>query len=76
MPAVVADRHIGAELAEVGQNLDALAPYAIRYLRNLLKKYGADHPRRTQLAQFGEISERELTSDALAIAYDREKGYR
>ncbi len=64
-----------AELAEVGQNLDALAPYAIRYLRNLLKKYGADYPRRTQLAQFGEISERELTSDALAIAYDREKGY-
>ncbi len=64
-----------AELAEVGQNLDALAPYAVRYLRGLLKKYGADHPRRTQLAQFGEISERELTSNALAINYDRAKGY-
>jgi topoisomerase-4 subunit A len=64
-----------AKLAEVETDLGALAPYAIRYLRGLLKKYGADYPRRTQLAQFGEISERELTADALAINYDRAKGY-
>ena len=63
------------ELADVEQDLDAPASYAIRYLRNLLKKYGADHPRRTQPKQFGEISERELTADALTIAYDRTKGY-
>ncbi|MCX7010451.1 MAG: hypothetical protein NTY53_24950, partial [Kiritimatiellaeota bacterium] len=56
-------------------DLGSLAPYAIRYLRGLLKKYGEAHPRRTQLAQFGEISERELTADALTINYDRAKGY-
>ncbi len=64
-----------AKLAEVETDLGSLAPYAIRYLRGLLKKFGADYPRRTQLAQFGEISERELTADALAICYDRAKGY-
>ena len=63
------------ELAEVEQDLDALVPYAIRYLRGLLRKYGDQYPRRTQLAEFGEISERELTANELTIAYDREKGY-
>ncbi len=64
-----------AEEAEVEQELAELVPYAIRYLRNLLRKYGADLPRRTRISQFGEISERELTANDLAIAYDREKGY-
>jgi len=64
-----------AELGEAEQELAALVPYAVRYLRGLLRKYGADFPRRTQLAQFGEISERELTANELAVSYDREKGY-
>jgi topoisomerase-4 subunit A len=63
------------ELAEAEQDLAALVPYAIRYLRGLLRKYGSDYPRRTRLSQFGEISERELTAHELAISYDREKGY-
>jgi topoisomerase-4 subunit A len=66
---------LGSDLAEVEQDLGALVPYVIRYLRVLLRQYGADFPRRTRLAQFGEISERELTANELALAYDREKGY-
>ncbi len=64
-----------SELDEVEQDLGALVPYAICYLRGILRKYGADYPRRTRLATFGEISERELTANDLTIAYDREKGY-
>ncbi len=66
---------LGSELAEVEENLGSLVPYAIRYLRNLLRNYSDSCPRRTALAHFGEISERELTADELTIAYDREKGY-
>jgi len=62
-------------LAEVEKDLAALVPFAIRYLRNLVKEYGAEYPRRTQQAQFGEISARELTAHELAVAYDRDKGY-
>jgi len=68
------DRLVG-ELAEVEKDLAALVPFAIHYLRSLLRKYGPDCPRRTRLARFGEISARELTANELAIAYDREKGY-
>ncbi len=63
------------ELGEVDQNLSGIVPYAIRYLRGLLRKHGADYPRRTRLATFGEISERELTAGALTVNYDRAKGY-
>ena len=63
------------ELGEVELDLSGIVPYAIRYLRSLLRKYAAEYPRRTRLATFGEISERELTADELKINYEREKGY-
>ena len=63
------------ELGDVEQDLSAIVPYSIRYLRGILRKYGSEHPRRTQLATFGQISERELTANELTIHYDREKGY-
>jgi topoisomerase IV subunit A len=64
-----------SDLGEVELDLSGIVPYAIRYLRGLLRKYGAECPRRTRLAAFGEISERELTANELTIFYDREKGY-
>ncbi len=45
------------EMAEVERDLGALVPYAIRYLRGLLRKYAEHYPRRTRVAEFGEISE-------------------
>jgi topoisomerase IV subunit A len=64
-----------SELREVEANLSDIVSCAIRYLRSILRKYGSEYPRRTQLATFGEISERELTANELTINYDREKGY-
>ena len=63
------------ELAEVEENLAGIVPHAVRYLRSILRKHGAEYPRLTRLATFGEISERELTANELMINYDREKGY-
>jgi topoisomerase IV subunit A len=63
------------DLGEVELDLSGLVPYSIRYLRSLLRKYGADYPRRTRMAAFGEISERKLTANELTLCYDREKGY-
>jgi topoisomerase IV subunit A len=66
---------LGGELKEVEQNLSEIVPYAIRYLRTLLRRHGGDYARRTKLETFETISERELTADELTIHYDREKGY-
>jgi topoisomerase-4 subunit A len=59
----------------VEQDLSEIVPYAMKYLRSLLRKYGSEYPRRTHLAAFEAISERELTANELTIHYDREKGY-
>jgi topoisomerase-4 subunit A len=63
------------ELAQVDKNLGSLVPYAVKYLQNLLKVYGPQYPRRTELTRFGEIEVRALTARELAVKIDREKGY-
>jgi topoisomerase IV subunit A len=63
------------EMEEVESDLATIVPYTIRYLRTMLRKYCSDFPRRTRLATFGAISERELTANELTINYDRDKGY-
>ncbi len=68
-------RQLRKELEEVEQNLSQIVPYAIRYLRGLLRKYKSQFPRMTRPTTFGKISERELTADELTIHYDRGKGY-
>jgi topoisomerase-4 subunit A len=60
------------ELAEVEKNLKSLTAYATRYLKELIKKYKDQYPRRTKIKKFGEIEVRELTATELHIQHDRE----
>jgi len=64
-----------AELEKVENNLKALIPYAIRYLQNLLRKYGKEYPRLTKIKTFQEVELRQLTANELTVYHDREKGY-
>ena len=68
-------KSLAKELKEVEQDLAAMVPYAIRYLRRLLRNYRSEYPRRTKLKTFGKISERELTKNELTVSYDKKKGY-
>jgi len=63
------------ELAESRENLANLTGYAVRYLRQLQKKYGPSFPRRTQIEAFQAVGVRELTASELKINWDRAKGY-
>jgi len=60
------------ELSEVEKNLKGLNGYAIRYVKNLIKKYKDRYPRRTQISTFKEIAVRELTASELDIKHDIE----
>ena len=64
-----------ADLAESRDNLANLVSYAVRYLRNVQKKYGPSFPRRTRIVRFDAVAVRELTASELTISHDREKGY-
>jgi len=63
------------ELAAVEKNLSDLKNYTIRYLKNLLRSYGADYPRRTKIKAFKAVEVRELTAADLTVGFDPEKGY-
>ncbi len=64
-----------AELSEVEKNLKSLVPYAVRYLKELLKNHGAAHPRRTRIESFTTIEMRDVAAKNLSVCYDREKGF-
>ncbi len=63
------------ELAQVEKDLARLRPYAVRYLKRLLKEYAAQYPRLTEIKTFKEIEVRTLTATELTIRHDRETGY-
>ena len=62
-------------LAEVAEKLSSVKLHVVRYLRNLIKKYGADYPRRTKVETFAAVEIREITATELTIGYQRDKGY-
>lgn len=63
------------ELEQVEKHLKQLKKYVVAYLKNLLKTYGKDYPRQTEITTFGSIEVRELTATELKINYDAERGY-
>jgi topoisomerase-4 subunit A len=65
------------EESEVTENIKGLRAYAVRYLKNLIKKYRPVYPRLTRLADapFGQIEVRALTASELSLKIDRENGY-
>ncbi len=62
-------------VSQVEANLAELNAYAVRYLKGLIRKYGADYPRRTKSVRFDNIEVRELTATELTLCYDAKKGY-
>jgi len=65
------------EELEVAENLKGLRAFAVKYLKNLVKKYKDKYPRLTHIAAnpFGEIEVRALTASELTLKIDRENGY-
>jgi topoisomerase IV subunit A len=63
------------ELEQIEKHLQNLRKYVIKYLQDLLKTYGKEYPRKTEITTFGNIEVRELTATELKINYDAERGY-
>jgi len=60
---------------EVERSLENLTDHAVRYLKNLLRKHGPAHPRRTEVVRFDSIALRDLTANELTLSYDADKDY-
>lgn len=63
------------DLDKVERQLGDLTNHAVRTLRGLIKTYGDEYPRRTEIETFATVKVKELTATELAINYDRKTGY-
>ncbi len=66
---------IVAEIAQTEKYLARLTRYVVSYLKRLLKNYGKEYPRLTEITTFSSIEVRELTAKELKIRLDAERGY-
>ncbi len=63
------------ELEKTKKSLSRLVSYAVKYLKSVLKKYGDQYPRRTEISTFKTIAVRELTATELKLNIDKEGRY-
>lgn len=63
------------DLDTTEKHLKELVPYTIRYLKELIKKYGEMYPRRTKVSTFGEVEVRALSATEISVFHDVENGY-
>lgn len=59
----------------VEHDLKDMTAFTIRYLDDLLDRYGHLYPRRTELAAFDEVQARQVALSNLTVGYDRETGF-
>lgn len=66
---------IRSEISAIKKNLKDMVGFTGRYIDALLKKYGEDYPRLTELKEFTEVSVRKVALSNLTVCYDREEGF-
>jgi len=62
-------------LEEVQKHLKRLKAYAVKYLRQLLDKYGKNFPRRTEIEIFDKIDRKAVALNNVKVGWDRSNGY-
>jgi len=62
-------------LKEIARKLENLTRTTIDYLKELLAKYGDDHPRRTEITRHEVVDKKAVARQNLKLAYDRETGF-
>ena len=64
-----------SRIAETERNLADLTGYAIRFVRDLLARYGEEFPRRSELCSFDGVNVRAVAQANLSVCYHRESGF-
>ncbi|MEE4241524.1 MAG: DNA topoisomerase IV subunit A [Desulfopila sp.] len=68
-------RSINSEIKEVKNSLKDPVGFTISYIDTLLKKYGKDQQRQTEITEFTEVSIRKVALNNLNVVYNRSTGF-
>ncbi len=63
------------QIKKVEKNLSDMTGFSIRFIDDLLARYGDDYPRRTELATFTEVQASQVALTNLTLGYDPESGF-
>ncbi len=66
---------IEKEIRTVERHLQDMVGFTIRYLNDLLKRYGEQYPRKSELRQFDQVNARAAAISNLRLCYHRESGF-
>ena len=64
-----------AQIDQVNSNLANLKRYTINFIKSLLKKYGVQFPRCTQIENIETVDVREIALSNIKVGWDRSNGY-
>jgi len=67
--------NLEAELKQVLHDLAHLTEFAIAYFERLLKKYGKDHPRRTEITTFDTIQRSQVVANNTKLYVNYKEGF-
>ncbi|MEA2013662.1 MAG: DNA topoisomerase IV subunit A [Verrucomicrobiota bacterium] len=63
------------DIRKIRSHLQNLKRYAIKFIENLLAKYGDQYPRRTKIANFHEVDMKKVALKNIKVGYDRLNGF-
>ncbi len=68
-------RGVEKAIAETAKNLRQLTKYAVRWFEELLKKYGAERGRRTEIASFDRVDRVQVVAATETLYLDAKNGF-
>ncbi|PIE59677.1 MAG: DNA topoisomerase IV [Desulfobulbus propionicus] len=68
-------RDIEVKIAAIRKDLQDIVGFTIGYIETLLKRYGPDYPRRSELRTLGEIDARAAALSNLTLVYQKDNGF-
>lgn len=66
---------LNERLAQVDKHLKSIKKFTINYLKNLLKTYGKEYPRKTTIKAIDQIDKRAITEKIVTVGYDAKTGF-
>ncbi|MBU1708536.1 MAG: DNA topoisomerase IV subunit A [Proteobacteria bacterium] len=68
-------KEINENIKEVTQSLTDMVGFTINYIKCLLKRYGNQYPRKTEITTFTEVQARKVALSNLTVTYDEKDGF-